>query len=319
MNRFMLLLVLVTATSHGFAQGWPEKGPVSIVTSNSAASTPDFIARMVAEGLSLATKQRFIVENRPGGNSIIATMNVVRAKPDGYTLYLSGNSALAANPHLLKSLPYDPDKDLAPITMVINSAPMLIVVHPGMPVKNVGELVKLAKEQPGQITYASSGTLAPFLGEMLNKAAGIRMRQVRYKETASSVQDTMAGRTNVNFLGKTLALPMIQENKLRVIAIAGRERFSLMPEVPALEEDYPGVAVEGWFVLMGPSGLPDDISARIRKALDPYLKSAETIKRLNDLGLTTRGAISPQETRNHIRSESERWATIVKELGVKPQ
>ncbi|MFM9968407.1 MAG: Bug family tripartite tricarboxylate transporter substrate binding protein [Burkholderiales bacterium] len=292
---------------------------MSIISSNSPGSTPDYIARMVAEGLSQSTKQRFIVENRPGGNSIVATMAAVRAKPDGYTLYLSGNSALAANPHLLKSMPYDPEKDLTPVTMVINSAPMLIVVHPSLPVKNIQDLVKLAKDQPGQITYASSGTLAPFLGEMLNKSAGIKMRQVRYKETAGSVQDTVAGRTNVNFLGKTLALPMVQDNKLRIIGIAGRERFSLVPDVPALEEDYPGIAVEGWFALMGPAGLPEDIGARIRKSLDPYLKTAEVGKRLNDLGLTTRGAATPQETRNHIRSESERWARIVGELGIKPQ
>src|SRR6185503_26765 len=157
---------------------------------------------LVAEGLTQALKQRFIVENRPGGNSIIATMAVVRAKPDGYTLYFSGNTALAANLHLLKSLPYDPEKDLEPITTVIDSAPLLVVVHPDVPVKSIPELIKLAKTKPGQITYAASGSLAPNIGEMLNKVAGVRIRQVRYKQTAESVQDTVAGRTHVNYVGR---------------------------------------------------------------------------------------------------------------------
>jgi tripartite-type tricarboxylate transporter receptor subunit TctC len=301
------------------AQAWPERGPVSIVSSNSAGSTPDVIARMVAEGLERALKQRFIVENRPGGNSIIATMAVARAKPDGYMLYLTGNSAMAANPHMLKSLPYDPQKDFTPITMVIDSAPLLMVAYPGLPVSSVADLVKLAKAKPGQLTYGASGSLAPLIGEMLNKDAGIRIRQVRYKDTAQSVQDTVAGRTSVNYLGKTNALPLLEDKKLKLIAVAGRTRISLMPDVPALEEDYPGIAVEGWFALLGPAGLPEDIGQRIRKVLDPFLKSADVAKRLGELGLESRGALSPKETSDFIRSEHERWGRIVKELGIKPQ
>ena len=315
MTRILLLLAFCTVAR---AQGWPER-PVTLVTSNSPGSTPDYVTRLVAEGLERSFKQRVVVENRPGGNSIPATLAVVRAKPDGYTLYVSGNSALAANPHMLKSIPYDPVKDLAPVTIIVNSAPQLIVVHPGMPVKNIPELVKLAKAKPGEITWASSGTLAPLLGEFFSKAAGIRMRQVRYKDTALSVQDTVAGRTLVNFLGKTQAMPLAAEGKIRVIATAGRERFPLMPDVPALEEDYPGIAIEGWFVLLGPAGLPDDIAEKIRKALDPYLKSAEVTKRLNDIGLSSRGAVSAKETRDFIRSEHDRWGRLLKDIDYKAQ
>jgi tripartite-type tricarboxylate transporter receptor subunit TctC len=290
-----------------------------IVSSNSAGSTPDVVARMVAEGLSRSLNQRFIVENRPGGNSIIATMYVVRARPDGYTLYLSGNSALAANPHMLKSIPYDPMKDLEPVTLVISSAPMMIVVHPSLPVHNVAELVRYAKAQPGKVTYAASGSLAPLLGEILSKRAGIRMRQVRYKSTAESAQDTAAGRTNVNFLGKTMALPLAEQHRVRVIGIAGRERFSPMPDVPALEEDYPGIAMEGWFALLGPAGLPRDIAGRLRRALDPYLRDPQTKKRFQDIGLTTRGAVSAEETRAFIRSEHDRWGRLLREIDFKPR
>ena len=178
MKLLVLVVLLLSAAAH--AQPWPARGPVSIIVSNSPGAVPDTIARMAAEQLGRALDQRFIVENKPGGNSIIGTMHVVRAKPDGYTLYLAGGAVLAQNPHTLKALPYDPEKDLAPITLLISSSPMLIVVHPSLPVRTLQDLVKLAREQPGQLTYAAAGTLAPFLGEMLNKSAGVRIRQVRY-------------------------------------------------------------------------------------------------------------------------------------------
>jgi tripartite-type tricarboxylate transporter receptor subunit TctC len=319
MRRLILTALLLAAAAAAHAQAWPERGPVTVICSNSAGSTPDVIARMVAEALTQSLKQRFIVENRPGANGFLATMAAVRAKPDGYTLYLSGNSALAANPHTLKSMPYDAEKDLTPITIVINSAPLMIVAHPSLPVNTLAELIKYAKEHPGQIAYGANGSLAPFLGPMLAKEANVNMRMVRYKNSAESVQDTVAGRTMVNFIGKTQALPLIEDKKLKVLAIAGRERYPLMPEVRAMEEDYPGIAVEGWFILLGPAGFPEEISERIRKALDPWLKSAPTQKVFHDLGVTTIGTTSTQRARDFIRGESERWARIVKETGYKPQ
>jgi tripartite-type tricarboxylate transporter receptor subunit TctC len=315
----IVLVVLLGAASAAHAQAWPSRRTVTIVVANSPGAVPDTIARMAADALGRSFEQRFIVENKPGGNGFIATMQVVRSKPDGYTLYLAGGAVMAQNPHTLKSIPYDPEKDLTPISLLISSSPLLIVVHPSLPVRTVQDLVKLAREQPGRLNYAAAGTLAPFLGEMLNKSAGINILQVRYKNTPESVSDTVAGRTHVNFLGQTSALPMVQDNRLRLIGIAGRERYSLMPNVAALEEDYPGIAVEGWFALLGPAGFPEEISVRIRQVLDPYLKSPQTTGTLHDLGLSTSGALPQQETRAFIRAQSERWARIMRETGIKPE
>jgi tripartite-type tricarboxylate transporter receptor subunit TctC len=318
-TRCILLLAFALPFGQSQAQSWPQAGPVTILSSNSAGSTPDIVARMAAQALSDALKQQFIVENKPGGRSVIATVAAARAKPDGYTLYLSGNTAMTANEFLLKNLPYDPDRDFDPVAMVVDSAPLLLSVYKNVPAKTVDELIALAKKSPGKLTYAVSGTLPPIMAQLFLHSAGVKMREVRYKQTSLAVQDTVSGRVDMTLLGLPSLGGYVKDGTVRVLATLSRERSPFLPGVPSINEKFPGIAMEGWFVLLGPKGIPAEVATKADKVLDAYLKKPETLKRLYQLGLSTRGAQNPEAVREFIRSERARWAKVVKVLGIKAQ
>jgi tripartite-type tricarboxylate transporter receptor subunit TctC len=297
---------------------WPSAA-VSIVASTPVGSRQDIATRLVADALSTATGQPFTVENRPGGNGILATRDVARAKPDGQTLLSSGNSPIAANPFLFKSLPYAPAKDFTAIAMITDGNPLVLAVNATLPLHNLNEYVAYAKAHPGQISNAGFGQLSWIIGSVLDKAAGIETLQVRYNSLAPSLTDTIEGRTTTTITTLDSVLPYVETNKLRLIATMGRERFPTIPDVPAIEESYPGIAMEGWFVLLGPTGLPAEIVERINSITNAYLRKPDVQKRLLALGSVVHGDKTPQQVADFMRDETARWGKILISLGIEPQ
>ena len=317
-GRLLLVCGLLFVFDQSNAQTWPN-GPVTIVVSSGAGSRQDIVTRTLADLLSRTFKQSFIIDNRPGAAGMVAARAVAQAKPDGQMLLSSGNSPIAANPHLYKSLPYDPEKDFTPIAMITDSNPLVIAVNPSIPVNTIPQLVEYARARPGVLTSAGFGFLPQIMGEILNKTAGIDIVQVKYRTLSPSLTDTLQGRVAMTITTLDGAEPFVQSGQLKLIATVGRERFPTIPDVPALEEIYPGIAMEGWFVLLGPAGMPDDIVHRINRTSDAFLKEPETQKRWISLGSTTHGAKSPADVGNFLRSETARWGKVFSSLGVHPE
>jgi tripartite-type tricarboxylate transporter receptor subunit TctC len=321
--RAMLLLGMGIAVLFGIRAAaaqpaWPS-GTVTIVVSSPVGTRQDIATRLVADALSKAYGQPFTIENRPGGNGIIAARDVAHAKPDGQTLLSSGNSPIAANPHLFKSLPYDPEKDFSAIAMITDGNPLLLAVNSSIPVNNIAEYVAYAKAHPNQLSSAGFGQLSWIMGSVLDKAADIETLQVRYTSLAPSLTDTIEGRTTSTITTLDSVAPYVATGKLRLIATIGRERFPTIPDVPAIEEIYPGVAMEGWFVLLGPAGMPKDIVDKINATTNAFVKQPDVQKRMLALGSIVHGNKTPEQVAAFMRDETERWGKVLSSLAIEPQ
>jgi tripartite-type tricarboxylate transporter receptor subunit TctC len=311
-------LVLVLASGGSIAQSWPAS-PVTIYIANSAGSSPDILLRQVTERLSRSMRQQFVIINRAGANGIPATMAVAKAQPDGYTLLFSGNSQMTANVFLVKDLPYDPDRDFTPIAMVVDSAPFIIAAHPSLPANTMPELIALARAQPGKLSYGAAGALSPIVGEMLNRAAGMNIVQVPYKDTAQSMNETVAGMTQLNYQALPTVEPLVRAGKLKYIAVTSLKRFHVIPDVPAVSETIPGFSIDGWFVMLGPAGMPAERVRILNREIDSALKDPDLNRRMATFGFASSGAGTPDSVREHLRAGREQWQRIVKELGLPAQ
>ena len=300
------------------APNWPT-GPVTIVESSPVGSRQDLATRMVADALSRAYKQSFIIENKSGGNGIIAAETVARAKPDGQMLLSSGNTPIAANPHLFVSLPYDPEKDFSAIAMITDSNPLVLAVNSRIPVNNLGEYVAYAKQHPNELSNAGFGQLSWIMGRVLDRAAGIETLQVRYTSVAASITDTLEGRTTGTITTLDSVTPYVASGRLKLIVTVGRERFPTIADIPALEEIYPGIAMEGWFMLLGPAGMPKDVVNGINAVTNSYLKQPDIQKRLLDIGSISHGTKAPEQVARFVHDETDKWAKVLTSLNVEPQ
>jgi tripartite-type tricarboxylate transporter receptor subunit TctC len=309
---------LIAAVSPARAQTWPN-GPITVYISNSAGSSPDIILRMLTERLSRSLKQQLIVINRPGANGIPPAVAVQRAQPDGNTLLFAGNSQLTANVYLVKELPYDPEKDFIPVALVVDSSPFVIAAHPSLKAGTMAELIALAKSQPGKLSYGAAGSLAPIVGETLNRAAGMDILQVPYKDTAQSMNETVAGMTQLNYQALPTVEPFFKAGKLKYIAVTSRKRFPVIPEVPAVSETLPGYSLDGWFVMLGPAGMANDRVRLLNREIDLALRDPDLNARMSGFGFATSGAGTPESIREHMRAGREQWQKIVKDLGLQAQ
>src|SRR6185295_1257999 len=281
---------------------------------------PDIAARFIADRLSRLLAQQVVVENRPGGQNVIGAQAAAKAAPDGYTFFFATTAAIITNPLTFKSLPYDPAKDFAPVAMVAKS-PMVIAVNPSVPAKTLAELVALDKAQPGKLAAANEGakTFSGLMSQMLNKTAGIQLLQVPYTGVAPAIQDTIAGRTQVILVSSAALQPFIKRGDLRALAVSAGKRVRGLEEVPTLAETYPGFEYVGWFALLAPTGSPAAIVQRANHDMDKVLTDPEIAKRLYDLGMVNEGAGTPDSLNEFLRAERERWAKLVKEVGLQPE
>jgi tripartite-type tricarboxylate transporter receptor subunit TctC len=301
------------------AQTYPSRPIRFIVPFAAGAGVLDIMARLVGQHLGTATGQQVVIDNRPGAGGNVGAEVAAKATPDGYTM-LMGAVALVVSPYLYAKLPFDPLTDLVPVTQV-NSAPLMLVVHPSLPVKSVAELITYAKARPGQLNYGSGGVGAtPFLAtELFKSMAGIDVVHVPYKGGAPALADLVAGQLSFMIENVPGTLPLVRDGKLRALAITSRQRLALVPELPTMEEaGVTGYEMIGWNGIFVPKATPPEIVTRLNAELVKVLRSAEVGEQLARLGAVPVGD-SPQQFGTFVKAESARWGKIIKDLGIKPE
>ncbi len=317
LKRAVSLLVLALIAAGTDAQTYPAK-PIRLVVPFPPGGTTDILAREVGQRLSQSFGQSVVVDNRPGAAGNIGSELVAKSAPDGYTLLMATVGTHAINPSLYAKMPYDHVKDFAPVILVA-SVPNVLEVTPSLPVYRVADLIKLAKEKPGQINFASSGsgTSIHLSGELFKAMAGVDMTHVPYKGSAPAIADLIGGQVQVMFDNLPSSLPQIKAGKLRAIAVTSAQRAPALPEVPTIAESgLPGFEASSWFGLVAPAGTPPAIIARINAEVNQWLQSPEAKEKLLAQGAAAAGG-SPEQFAAYIRAETEKWARVVKASGAK--
>jgi tripartite-type tricarboxylate transporter receptor subunit TctC len=313
MNLFRTLALLLTlACSGAFAQGYPNK-PVRIIVPFAPGGTTDIVTRIVAQKLTEAWGQSVIVENRSGAGGNIGGEAVANATPDGYTLLMTSGSIVTANQYIYKKMPFDPAKDLMPITNVA-SGPQVVVVHPDFEAKNLRQLIDLARAKPGVLNYghAGIGSQTHLAAENLLFAANLNITSVPYKGEAPALTDLVGKQLNMAAANIAAAMGFINQGKLRALAVTGTQRSPLLPDVPTVAETLPGFENTGWFGLMAPAGTPKEIIDKIHRDTAKILDGTELRARFYVQGMVPVGN-SPAEFAKAIQEETGRWAKVVRE------
>jgi tripartite-type tricarboxylate transporter receptor subunit TctC len=316
-RRALLSLAAATLASSAFAQGWPTR-PIRIVVPFPPGGGTDIIARESSQRVAAATGWTFIIDNKPGAGGNLGVDAVVKSPADGYTLVLGQTSNLAINPTLYPKLPYDPQKDLAPIVLVAD-APLVLVTNASSPYKTLGDAVAAAKARPGQVNFASpgNGTVAHLTGELFQKAAGVKTQHVPYKGAAQAMTDVISGTVELYLSSVPTLLGQIKQGKLRPLAVTSAKRVDDLPNVPTINESgYKGFDAVTWFGLLAPAGTPKEVLARLNQEFNKALQQPELRMRLADEGAEPTGG-TPQQFAALIKDDIVRWGKVVKESGVR--
>ena len=309
----MLSALLGAVGAH--AQHYPTK-PVRLIVPYPPAGTTDFVAREVGLKVGEALGQQIVIDNRPGAGTLIGLTQGARAAPDGYTITFGTSAGLAIIPALGVKMAFDPLRDFAPLGLMVY-VPYFLVVNPSLPVRNVKELIDLAKAQPGKLNFASPGVGTPnHLGiEMLNAMAGVKFVHVPYKGGGPAVTDLVAGQVQVMFSGTPQMSAMVKAGRLRVIATATPKPNRVAPEQPAIADLFPGFDCNTWYGLLAPAGTPPAVVARFNAELNRALADPGVIQRLLDQGVEATPG-SPSVFRQLIVAETERWRKVIKSAGI---
>ena len=301
------------------AEPYPAR-PVRFVVAFPPGGGTDIIARSIAQKLGERLGQQVLVDNRPGAGGNIGTDIVAKSSPDGYTLLMGSAGPLAINASLFARMPFDPIKDLAPVTLAA-STPNVLVVHPSLPAATVRELIALAKARPGEINFASSGhgTPAHLAGELFNSMAGVKLIHVPYKGAAPALADLLGGQVQLMFSNMPPALPHVKDGKLRALAVTSLKRSPAAPDLPTVDEiALPGFEANTWHGVVVPAGTPGAIVARLNREIVAILHLPDVVERLSGQGAEALGS-TPEEFAAYIKSESVKWAKVVRDSGAKAE
>ena len=300
-------------------QGYPAK-PIRIIVNNQPGGTSDFFARVIGQTITEATQQPVLVDNRPGASGNIAAEAVAKAAPDGYTLLLTGSTALTVNPSLFRKLSYDSMKDLAPISMIA-VFPSFVVTHPSLPVRNVKGLIALAKARPGELSYASTGIgQTSHLGmELVKTMAKVDIYHVPYKASVAALVDLIGGRVSVMLATVPASLSHVKNGRLRALAVTSLKRTPALPELPTVAESgLPGYEITLWHGMYATAGTPEAAISRLNAIVVQALNSPEVKRKLLDEGAEPLGS-SPQRTAEQMKLDIVKWRKLIQEAGVKPE
>lgn len=318
--RVLLFALLCACAPFAAAQSYPAK-PVRVVIPYPPGGGAEAAARLLTLHLSQALGQSFVIDPKPGGNTLIGTEMVAKAPGDGYTLLFTGGSTMSVQPFVFAGkLPYDPLNDFAAISMV-SRFPFFVVAPASVPAKTLAEFVALAKARPGQVAYASNGTgaLAHLGTEMLSRGTGIEMLHVPYKGFGPALPDLLSGRVSLMMADWVVVAPHIKEGKLRALAVTSSGRWNSAPEVPTVAElAIPGYAVDVWFALYAPRGTPADVVARLGNETRKYLASPEAKAAYDKLGHQAYGSPG-EEVMALVRAEHAKYSVAVREAKISPQ
>jgi tripartite-type tricarboxylate transporter receptor subunit TctC len=318
MHARLFALMLSLAAGAACAQSYPNHA-VRLIVPFLAGGSTDIVGRTVAQKLSEMWGQPVVVDNRPGGSTMIGTELVARSAPDGYTLLVTP-APFTINPSLVAKVAYDALNDFAPITL-INTTPLVMVVNPGVPAKNVKELIALAKAKPGKLNFGSSGTGGSnhLAGELFNAMAGVKMAHIPYKGNAGALTDIVGGHLDVVYNGLTSALALIKGGKLRVLAVTSLKRNAALPDVPTLDEaGLKGFEAVAWNGLTAPAKTPRDVIMKINADVLKVVNSPELKERLKAEGSDPVGN-TPEQFGVFLRDEIAKWAKVIKFANVKPE
>lgn len=316
-QQALLFLVALAVVSTAQAQAWPAR-PVRFVVPFPPGGSTDLTARVVADKLSRALGQQFVVDNRAGASGAIGTAEVARAAADGYTILFAADP-VETLPLVMKDLQFDLQRDFVPVTQV-TTQPLAVAVHPSLGVGTVQELVALAKKSPGKLSFAHSGigTGQHFTGELFRKLAGVDIQHVPYKGGGPAVKDFVAGQVRVAVLGSTPLIPHHKAGRIKIVAFTSKERFPTLPDVPTLyEAGYP-IDTGQWLGLLSPRGTRPEVVERLYRETKKALELEDVKSRLLQAALLPVGS-TPAEFASLIRADIEKWTQLASELGIKPQ
>lgn len=317
-KRWALIgLALVALHQSVSAQDYPNR-PITIIVPFAPGGAADIGARLFGEKLGARLGKPVVVENKAGAGTVIGAMAAAKAGADGYTLFMGGSSALALNVTLHKSLPYDPVKDFVPLAHIAG-IPFMLVVHPSLPVQSVPDLIRLAKEKPGQLSFATSGPGSPahLYTEMFKSMSGIEVTQVPYKGSAAALPDFLAGRVPVMFIEFPPSLPLVKDGKMRPLGVSSMTRVPAAPDVaPIAETGVPGFDAAGWLMLVAPTGTPKDIVNKLNSALKEISASPEIQQKFTGMGLIPIQTAPVEDLQRYVKSEIDRWGKVIRAAGI---
>ncbi len=314
----LLIVAALSAVLPAAAQTYPSK-PVRIVVVSTPGGSVDTLARAIAPRLSAKWSQQVLVDNRPGAGGAIAAELVAKAPPDGYTLMMGTIASLATNVSLYKSLPYDPVKDFAPITLVATQN-LVLLVHPSIPSRSVKELVALAKKQPGKLTFASAGNGVGghLSGELFKMLAQIDILHIPYKGVQPAMMDVVGGQVTMVFASIASGMAQVANKRLFPLAVTGAQRSPAAKELPTMvEAGIKGYESSTWYGLVAPAGTPVDIVNKLNTEVVAGLKSADLNERLTREGADPVGN-SPTEFSKYMQTEIDKWRKVIKAAGIQP-
>ena len=318
-SKFLALVIAalgLAGARESAAQPWPSR-PVTIVMPFSAGATGDLVARSFAEYLAKEFGQPVVVDNRTGAGGNVGGASVARAAPDGYTLLLATTGPAANNKLMYKNMPYDPQRDLVPIALM-GKSPVIVTARADFPATNLKELVAYGKANPGAIKagYPGNGTLGHITGELLQNRTETKFVQVQYRGSPAIINDMLGGHIDIGMDSTAPYVSMVQEKKLRGLAIAGAQRWPQLPDVPTIAESgFPGFEASVWYALMAPRQTPSDIIAKLSAAANGYLKTKTATDLFQNLGIEAGGG-TPDELRAFIDTELQKWEPIIKAANI---
>jgi len=312
----VLAALAVCVAAGATAQDYPSR-PVRLIVPFPPGAATDLAARVVGQQLQQLTGQAFIVENKPGANGSIAGLEVARAPADGYTLLFSSNSAIASNVALLKSMPYDPLKDLTPVAGV-GENPLVLMVRADSPANSLKDFVELARRQPGKMTSGFGSSSSQVCAAMLDRLAATDTLPVPYKGIPLALADVIGGTVDFAFADMGNAIAQAKGGKLKALAVTTAQRSPVMPDWPAIAETYPGYSIKGWFAIVGPVGLPKAVVDRLSSETLKAVAGREVKERFATLGMAPM-PMNPAQLHDYMVSEVANWKRLVAEAKVQPE
>src|SRR5262245_3931834 len=299
------------------AQVYPSR-PVTMVVPFAAGGGTDLLARLTTQRLANQFGKPFVVENKPGGGTIVAAMSVARAVPDGHTLLQATSSTMAINVAIYKQLPYDPLKDFVPVAL-LTANPFILVVSPNSPAKSVADLVAMARERPHRLTYGSSGpgSMHHLSTELLLSLTGTQMTHVPYRATLPAVTDLLAGHIQVLFSDATTSVPLVQQGKLRALAVSTSTRVTALPDTPTMAEaGVPGFESSAWQMIVAPANTPNEIIALLNREVRTIFSDTNVRSELSSRGLEPQVTALPEQLKEFVTAEIRRWGPTIYRAGI---
>ncbi len=298
---------------------WPNR-PIKWIVSQPAGAGPDILARYIADQLARSWGSAVVVENRPGGQNVIGTQAAARSAPDGYNFFYATTAAMVTNGFTFKTLPFDLEKDFIPVAL-FGRSPFVLAAQPNTGIQNLADLIARAKAQPEKLTIATEGpkTFSGMLADTVAAMAGIRLTHVPYNKAPEAIQDVLGGRIDLICLPDAALSAYIANNQIKPLAVSTAQRVPNLPQVPSLSDTFPGFEYAGWNGLFAPANTPAEVVTRVNRDIQALLRQPEVVQRLAALGSIADSGMGTAAFATFMKAERERWAGIVKAIGIKAE